>query len=96
MAQAKKAIDEAKASAVELNTLVNISIVDVGANLVSFARTNGTWLGFVGILLKKAKTARFLDMPLRIRGILLQLGGSLFGIEHSKMRINVFSKRNSD
>jgi uncharacterized protein GlcG (DUF336 family) len=83
LAQAEKAIEVAKAKSVELNTKMNISIVDAGANLLAFARMDGAWLGSVDISLKKAKTARFFDFPTGVIGSLSQPGGSLFGIEHS-------------
>jgi uncharacterized protein GlcG (DUF336 family) len=81
--QAEKMIAAAKTKAVELNTLMNISIVDAGANMVAFARMDGAWLGSADISLKKAKTARFFDFPTGVIGSLSQPGGSLFGIEHS-------------
>lgn len=39
--QAEKMIAAAKAKAVELNTKMNISIVDAGANILAFARMDG-------------------------------------------------------
>src|SRR5690606_13060063 len=62
---------------------MNIALVDAGANLKMFARMDGTWLGSVDIAIKKAKTARFFDMPTGEIGKLSQPGGSLFNIEHS-------------
>jgi uncharacterized protein GlcG (DUF336 family) len=81
--QAEKAIAVAKAKSVALDTKMNISIVDAGANLLAFARMDGAWLGSADISLKKAKTARFFDFPTGVIGSLSQPGGSLFGIEHS-------------
>ena len=62
---------------------MNICIVDSGANQGAFARMDGAWLGSGDIALKKAKTARFFDMPIREVGNLLETGGSLYNIEHS-------------
>ena len=62
---------------------MNIAIVDAGANLVAFARMDGAWLGSLDISIKKAKTARFFDMPTGVIGSLSQPGGPLFNIEHS-------------
>jgi uncharacterized protein GlcG (DUF336 family) len=62
---------------------MNIAIVDAGANLKAFARMDGAWLGSADIAQKKARTARFFDMPTGEIGKLSQPGGSLFGIEHS-------------
>ncbi|MEQ1555081.1 MAG: heme-binding protein [Ferruginibacter sp.] len=83
LAQAEKAVAAAKAKAIELETKMNISVVDAGANILAFARMDGAWLGSADISLKKAKTARFFDMPTGVIGTLSQPGGSLFGIEHS-------------
>ncbi|SFC10787.1 GlcG/HbpS family heme-binding protein [Spirosoma endophyticum] len=81
--QAEAAVKAAKAKAVEINTLMNIAVVDAGANLVAFARMDGAWLGSVDIAQKKARTARYFDMPTGEVGKLSQPGGSLYNIEHS-------------
>lgn len=83
LAQAEKMIAAAKSKAVELDTKMNISVVDAGANILAFARMDGAWLGSADISLKKAKTARFFDMPTGEIGKLSQPGEPLFGIEHS-------------
>ena len=76
-------IKVAKQKSVELDTKMNIAIVDAGANLVAFARMDGAWLGSLDISVKKAKTARFFDMNTGAIGGLSQPGGSLYNIEHS-------------
>ncbi len=81
--QAEAAIKAAKAKASEINTLMNIAVVDAGANLVAFVRMDGAWLGSLDIAQKKARTARYFDMPTGIIGSLSQPGGSLYNIEHS-------------
>ncbi|EKF55949.1 hypothetical protein I215_05335 [Galbibacter marinus] len=81
--QAESIIEKAKAKAVEIDTKMNISVVDSGANQVAFVRMDGAWLGSADIALKKAKTARFFDMPTGEIGKLSQPGGSLYNIEHS-------------
>ncbi len=81
--QAYKAIEAAKQKAIEIDTKMNISIVDGGANLVAFIRMDGAWLGSLDISLKKAKTARFFDMNTGSIGELSQPGGPLYNIEHS-------------
>ena len=55
LAQAEKAIAAAKKKAVELNTKMDICIVDAGSNLVAFARMDGAWIGSIDISFKKAK-----------------------------------------
>ena len=83
LAQAQKIIEKAKSKAEEIDTKMNISVVDSGANEVAFIRMDGAWLGSADIALKKAKTARFFDMPSGEIGKLSQPGDSLFNIEHS-------------
>ena len=81
--EAEQIITAAKQKAVALNTKMNITVVDAGANMVAFVRMDGAWLGSADISLKKAKTARFFDMNTGIIGSLSQPGGSLYNIEHS-------------
>ena len=81
--QAEKMIAAAKAKAQEIDTKMNISVVDAGANQVAFVRMDGAWLGSADIALKKAKTARFFDMNSGEIGKLSQPGESLYNIEHS-------------
>lgn len=81
--QAEAAVAAAKAKAEELNTLMNIAIVDAGTNLVAFAHMDNAWLGSIDIAQKKARTARYFNMPTGEIGKLSQPGGSLYNIEHS-------------
>jgi uncharacterized protein GlcG (DUF336 family) len=83
LAQAEKMIAAAQKKSIELDTKMNIAVVDAGANLVAFARMDGAWLGSLDISIKKAKTARFFDMNTGVIGELSQPGGPLFNIEHS-------------
>lgn len=83
LAQAEKVIAAAKKKATEIDTKMNICVVDGGANQVAFVRMDGAWLGSADISLKKAKTARFFDMPTGEIGKLSQPGKPLFNIEHS-------------
>ncbi|MCI4351377.1 MAG: heme-binding protein [Thermoplasmata archaeon] len=80
---AEKIVAAAKAKAKAINTLMDIAVVDEGGNLKAFVRMDGAWLGSVDIAQKKARTARFFDMPTGAIGQLSQPGGPLFGIEHS-------------
>ena len=81
--KAEMAIQAAKQKATELGVKMNIAVDDAGANLTAFARMDDAWLGSLDISIRKAKTARFFDMPTGSIGQLSQPGGSLFGIEHS-------------
>ena len=80
---AETIIEAAKEKAKALNTLMNIAVVDAGANLVAFVRMDNAWLGSGDIAQKKARTARYFDMPTGDIGNLSQPGGSLYNIEHS-------------
>ncbi len=81
--QASAAIDAALAKSSEMGAAMDIAVVDAGANLKTFARMDGAWLGSIDIALKKARTARFFDMNTGAIGELSQPGGSLYNIEHS-------------
>jgi uncharacterized protein GlcG (DUF336 family) len=81
--EALAVMDVALARAKELKTLMNIAVVDAGANLKAFVRMDGAWRGSIDIAIKKARTARFFDMPTGEIGKLSQPGGPLFNIEHS-------------
>ncbi len=75
LAQAEKMIAAAKAKAAEIDTKMNISVVDAGANLVAFARMDGAWLGSVDISMKKARTARFFRYEYRLHRRTIATGG---------------------
>lgn len=81
--QAQQAIDAALEKSAELGLKMNIAVVDSGANLMAFSRMDGAWLGSVDIAMKKAKTARYFDMPTGEIGKLAQPGQALYNIEHS-------------
>lgn len=83
LAQARQAVEAAEKKANEIGAKMNIAVVDVGANLKAFARMDGAWIGSIDIAQKKARTARYFDMPTGTLGSLSQPGGSLFNIEHS-------------
>ncbi len=81
--QARAAVNAAIEESKKLNVLMDIALVDTGANLKAFARMDGAWLGSVDIAIKKAKTARFFNMDTGEIGKLSQPGGPLYNIEHS-------------
>ncbi|MFT7679071.1 MAG: hypothetical protein ACI8QC_003070 [Planctomycetota bacterium] len=81
--QAQAVIAAAQSKAAEINTKMDIAVVDAGANLKAFVRMDGAWLGSIDIAQKKARTARFFDMPTGAIGGLSQPGGPLYNIEHS-------------
>ena len=81
--QAEAAVDAALKKSNEMGVKMDIAVVDAGANLKAFARMDGAWLGSIDIAQKKARTARWFDMPTGNFGGLSQPGGSLYNIEHS-------------
>lgn len=88
--QAQNAVNAAHKKAVEMGVKMNIAVVDAGANLKAFIRMDNAWLGSIDISIKKAKTARFFDMPTGEIGKLSQPGESLFNIEHSNQGLISF------
>ena len=87
---ANKVLNAAIEKAKEINTKMNIAVLDAGANLKAFARMDDAWLGSIDISIKKAKTARFFDMNTGEIGKLSQPGGSLYNIEHSNNGLITF------
>ncbi|MHC4992459.1 MAG: GlcG/HbpS family heme-binding protein [Planctomycetota bacterium] len=81
--QAESIIAAAKEKARQLDTLMDIAVVDAGGNLKAFLRMDGAWLGSIDISIRKARTARLFDMPTGEIGKLSQPAGPLFNIEHS-------------
>ena len=81
--EAHAALEGAMKKAQELNLKMDICVVDAGANLKAFARMDGAWLGSIDIAMKKAKTARWFDMPTGELGKLSQPGKPLYQIEVS-------------
>jgi uncharacterized protein GlcG (DUF336 family) len=81
--QANSVVKAAQKKAEEMGVKMDIAVVDAGANLKAFVRMDDAWLGSIDISIKKAKTARFFDMPTGEIGKLSQPGGALFNIEHS-------------
>ena len=80
---AERIVAAAKKKAAEINTKMDIAVVDAGGNLKAFVRMDGAWLGSVDIAQRKARTSRWFDMETGVIGTLSQPGGPLYGIEHS-------------
>jgi len=83
MKQAQVVLEAALNKAKEIDTKMDIAVVDGGANLKAFIRMDEAWIGSIDIAIKKARIARFFDMPTGKIGKLSQPGGSLYNIEHS-------------
>src|SRR3712207_6015006 len=87
---AQAVVAAARAESTSRGLAMNIAVVDAGGNLKAFARMDGAWLGSIDISIKKAKTARFFDMPTGEIGKLSQPGKPLYGIEHSNEGLITF------
>ena len=81
--EALKAVLTAKKKAEASKVLVNIAIVDAGANLKAFIRMDESFLGSIDVAIKKAKTARYFNIDTGKLGELTQPGGIIYNIEHS-------------
>lgn len=81
--QAQTILNAALKHSEKIGCKMDICVVDAGANIKAFARMDDAWLGSIDIAIKKARTARFFDMPTGAIGELSQPGGSLYNIEHS-------------
>lgn len=82
----KAALSKAKEVAVPMN----IAVVDAGGNLKIFAREDGAFLGSIDIAQKKARTARYFNMPTAELGAAAQPGKELFGIEVTNNGLAIF------
>lgn len=84
------AVLAAKKKAEQLEVLVNIAVVDAGANLKSFIRMDESFLGSIDVAIKKAKTSRYFDIATGDLGKLTQPGGIIYNIEHSNDGLMTF------
>jgi uncharacterized protein GlcG (DUF336 family) len=78
---ATRVIAAAQKAAEAIGVAMNIAVVDTAANLITFARMDGAWLGSTDAALKKAKTSALFPMPTSALGELSQPGGPIYGIE---------------
>ena len=81
--EAMAVIEAARNKAEEQGSLMDIAIVDAGANLKAFVRMDDAFLGSIDIAIKKAKTARFFNMATGDIGQLSQPGQPLYSVEFS-------------
>lgn len=88
--QAMVVIEAAREKAQKQGTLMDIAVVDAGANLKAFVRMDDAFLGSIDIAIKKAKTARFFNMPTGDLGDLAQPGRPLYHIEFSNEGLITF------
>lgn len=88
--EALEAMMAAKKHAEDTGVLVNIAVVDAGANLKAFVRMDGSFLGSIDVAIKKAKTSRYFDIDSGELGTLTQPGGIIYNIEHSNGGLMTF------
>lgn len=89
-AQAEDVITAAVKKAVSNKLLMNIAVVDAGGNLKAFVRMDGAFLASIDIAIKKAKTARSLNMSTYELSQLTQPGKELYGIEVTNGGMAIF------
>lgn len=85
-----KAVLAAKEKAELSDVLVNIAVVDAGANLKAFIRMDDSYLGSIDVAIKKAKTSRYFDINTGDLGKLSQPGGIIYNIELSNDGLMTF------
>jgi uncharacterized protein GlcG (DUF336 family) len=88
--QAHAVVAAAVKKAEEMKVKMDIAVLDAGGNLKAFARMDGAWLGSIDIAQKKARTARYFDMPTGEVGKLSQPGKPLYMIEVSNQGLITF------
>lgn len=81
--QALSVVSAAREKAIKQGTLLDIAVVDAGANLKAFIRMDGAYLGSIDLAIKKARTSRLFNMPTGKLGELSQPGKPLYNIEGS-------------
>src|ERR1700761_2486644 len=81
--EARQIIAAATKKANEIKVMMNIAVVDAGANLVAFERQEGAWIGSIDIAQKKAFTSRAFDIETKALGENSQSGQQFFGIHAS-------------
>ena len=91
LSDAMRVIDAAIKKAQDIDTKMNIAVVDAGGNLKAFVRMDGAYLGSIDIALKKARTSRLFDAPTGVLGTMTQPGGPLFGVEESNGGLITFA-----
>lgn len=66
--EARQVIAAGQKKANEIGVLMNIAVVDAGANLIAFERQDGAWIGSIDIAQKKAFTSRAFDLDTKSLG----------------------------
>lgn len=89
--QAQRVIEAAAAKAQDLDTKMDIAVVDAATHLKAFVRMDGARLGSIDVALKKARTAALFEMPSGNFGPAVQPGQPLYGAELSNDGLITFA-----
>jgi uncharacterized protein GlcG (DUF336 family) len=89
--QAMAVVQAARRKAEEQGTLMDIAVVDAGANLKAFVRMDDAFIGSIDISIKKARTARLFNMTTAQLGELAKPGAPLYHIEFSNDGLITFA-----
>jgi uncharacterized protein GlcG (DUF336 family) len=81
--QAHAILAAAAKKAAEINTKMDIAVVDAGGNLKAFIRMDGAWIGSIAISIDKAFTARMFDIATKDLAEKAPPGGGFYGIQLS-------------
>ena len=91
LASAMRVVNACLQKAQELDTKMNIAVLDAGGNLKAFVRMDGAYLGSADVAMKKAKTSRLFNAPSGALGSMAQPGGPLYGIENTNGGLVLFA-----
>jgi uncharacterized protein GlcG (DUF336 family) len=90
--RAQRIIEAGIVKAKEIGQPMNIAVVDAGANLTSFVRMDGAWLGSIDVAINKAFTAKAFDISTLELRRNSQPGDQFFGIHVSNHgRVMIFA-----
>ena len=84
--QAQAVVRASVRKAEAIKVPMNIAVMDAGGNLKAFARMDDAFLGSIDIATRKARTARYFNMPTRDLG-----GAELYGIEATNGGLAIFA-----
>ena len=97
LAEAKRILSGAEATAESLGIAYNIAVVDAGGHLLAFSRQDGALIGTIDLAIDNASTARIFDKTRSYLATLAQFGKPLFGIqEGNDGKVANLWRRNSD
>ena len=84
-------ISAGRAKADELGVAVSLAVLDDGANLKTFVRMDGAWLGATDVALKKARTAVLFENETQVVGEVSRPGAQAHGLELTNDHLVTFA-----